>query len=338
MRHMYSLTTAIATLVLAACGVASSQEPTATPNVVQTIQPTPLSIVSFEERLLATIDIEYPDDIAFAQGFIWVKTDTGHVIQVDPATNSVVNDLEVDTTSDRWHYCQGLGTDGAHVWACSASGDENHRTIDVVRIDPSSQSVVTTFKVDKVFDQHDMPFLLNHIWVLTDNGNKLVGLDTTTNQPTPAIDLGVRCFQAAASGTSLLVTCKLDNVILVIDPVRMEITERVAIPRPVNIAATSNGIWVLTGSDVVRLDPETLLPVVTFARLGSDAGFSASAEAVWVRVTDGFVYRIDPIHNQLIEQISNDRNLTWGNILATPDSLWVSVENNESGLLLRFDL
>ena len=88
------------------------QEPSLTSTSIPTILPTPSFTISFEERLLATIDIKYPDEIAFVQGFIWVKTDDGHVMKVDPFTNSVVGDIKVDTTSDPYHYCQGLGTDG----------------------------------------------------------------------------------------------------------------------------------------------------------------------------------------------------------------------------------
>jgi DNA-binding beta-propeller fold protein YncE len=309
--------------------------PTSTSTSVPTILPTPSSIVSFEERLLATIDIKYPDELAFVQGFIWVKTDDGHVIQVDPATNSVVGDIKVDTTSDPSHYCQGLGTDGENIWACSASGDEELRTIDVVRIDPNSQSVVETVKIGKIFDQFNMPFLLNQIWVLSDNGDKLVGIDITTNQPSPAIDLGARCFQVAAVDRSLLVTCRLDNFVLRIDPEKMEVTERLTFPSPRNITTTENGIWLSQDNAVVRLDKESLNPVTTFTKL-FNADIFATKEAVWVRLEDGFLFRIDPAGNQLIEQIKTDQNLSLGSILVTPDSIWTTAGDDD--LLIRLSL
>lgn len=322
-------------LILAACTVTSSQEKTPTPISVPTILPTPSSIVSFEERLLATIDIKYPDELAFVHGFIWVKTDDGHLIQVDPVTNSVVGDIKVDTTSDPYHYCQGLGTDGENIWACSASGDENHRTIDVVRIDPNSQSVIETVKVGKIFDQFNMPFLLNQIWVLSGNGDKLVGIDITTNQPGPAIDLGARCFQVAAVNRSLLVTCRLDNLILRIDPEKMKVTERMTFTGPRTIAATENGIWLSQDNAVVRLDTESLNPVVAFIYL-SNADILATNEAVWVRLENGFMYRIDPASNELIEQIKTDQNLSMGSILVTPDSIWTTAGDDD--LLIRLSL
>lgn len=322
-------------LMLAACTAIPAQETIPTPTSVPTILPTPSSIVSFEERLLATIDIKYPDELTFVQGFIWVKTDDGHVIQVDPATNRVVGDIKVDATSDPYHYCQGLGTDGENIWACSASGDDDHRTIDVVRIDPRSQSVVETVKVGKIFDQFNMPFLLNQIWVLSGNGDKLVGIDVTTNQPSPAIDLGARCFQVAAVSRSLLVTCRLDNLILRIDPEKMEVTERLTFTSPRNIAATENGIWLSQDNAVARLDIESLKPVITFTNL-SNADLFATQEAVWVRLENGFLYRIDPASNELMEQIKTDQSLSIGSILVTPDSIWTTAGDDD--LLVRLSL
>jgi hypothetical protein len=333
-------------LLLAACTTSSSQapsaistpalqEPSPTSTSVPEILPTPATIVSFDERLLATIDIEYPDELVFLQDFIWVKTDDGRVLQVDPTTNSVVGDIKVDTTSDPFHYCQGLSTDGTHIWACSASGDENHRTIDVIRIDPSTRSVVATVKVGKIFDQFHMPFLLNQIWVLSGNGDKLIGIDITTNQPSSEIDLGARCFQAAVESKSLLVTCRLDNIVLRIDPEKMEVTERLTFPNPHHLAVTENGIWLTQDNAVVRLDKESLNPVSTFPKL-LNADLFATKEEVWVRLENGFLYRIDPVSNQITEQIKPDQSLSMGSILVTSDSIWTTAGDDD--LLIRLSL
>lgn len=343
----------MAILVLTACTVSSPQEPSATPTSIPTtptstpeilptrflvpeVPPTPSSIVPFETRILATIDIKYPDELVFVEGSIWVKTDDGHLIQVDPATNSLVGDIKVDTTSDPYHYCQGLSTDGENIWACSASGDENNRTIDVVRIDPSAKSVVETVKVGKIFDQFRMPFLLNKVWVLSGNGDKLVGIDLTTNQPGPAIDLGARCFQVEAVGKILLATCRLDNLVLHIDPEKMEVTDRLTFSSPRNIVATGNGIWLSQDNAVVRLDTESLNPVATFTNLFGDKDIFATKEAVWVRLENGFLYRIDPATNRLVEQIKTEQSLSMGGILITSDSIWTTASNDD--ILIRLSI
>ena len=349
------------TLLLTACGSPTTQAPisstspspsTAIPNYtptsspsteptsVPTILPTPLSIVSFDERLLAEINIKIePDEIVFAQGFIWTKTADGHVVQVDPATNAVVSDIKVDTTSDIYHYCQGLGTDGENIWVCSASGDEDNKTIDVVRVDPQTQSVVETFKVGKIFDQFDLPFLHNQIWVLSGAGDKLIGIDVITNQPSPAIDLGTRCFQLGVVDQMLMATCALDNLVLQIDPAKREVTARVTIKSPRFIAGTENGVWVVQDNAVVRLDPTSLQPIIVFTQL-SNVGISGdifvTEDAVWLSQESGFLYRINPASNEIIEQIKTDQNIGSGTVLVTSDSVWTTdVENNR---LIRLSL
>lgn len=322
-------------LIMTACKPSIPEVPSATPTSVPSILPTPSLIVPLEEHLLTAIDVEFPDEMVFVQGFVWVKTDAGYVVQVDPATNSVVGEIKVDTTTDSHHYCQGLGTDGENVWVCSASGDDDHRTINVVRIDPGLQSVVATVEVGKIFDQFDMPFFRNHIWLLTGDGSKLVGIDTATNQPAQAIDLGVRCFQVAAAIDSLLVTCKQDNLILRVDPESMEVTQRVTVnPAPWIIRASDDGVWVSLGNALLRLDPVTLNPVVRFDKMPGDKDLFVTQEAVWVRTDYGFLFRIDPTNNKMVEQFwSDQRFYNMGGFLVTSDSIWTSAGDDD--LVLR---
>ena len=315
-----------------------TQEPSPTATPIPIILPTPSSIVPLEDRLLASIDVAFPDEMVFVQSFIWVKTDNGHVVQMDPATNSVISEIKVDTTTSPHFYCQGLGTDGESIWACSASGDDDHRTINVVRIDPTTQSVVATVEVGKIFDQYNMPFFRDHIWVLTSDGSKLIGIDTTTNQPTQPIDLGTRCFQVAAATDSLLVTCKIDNFILRVDTESMQVTERVTIsPSPWNIRASENGVWVSLGNGLLRLDPETLAPILTYPKMPGDKDLFVTQEAVWVRTDYGFPFRIDPVSNLIVEQYwSDQRFYNMGGFLVTSDSVWTSAGDDD--LVLRISI
>ena len=330
----------IAILVACAPSIQTPEVSLPTPTSVPAILPTPASIAAFEEHLVAEIHIERePDELVFAAGSIWTKTANGHVIQVDPATNMAVGDIKVDTTSDPYHYCQGLGTDGEHIWACSASGDADNRTIDVVRIDPASQSILATVKVEKVFDQLDLPFLLDRIWVLSGDGSELIGIDVGNNQPSSAIDLGARCFQLAVDGQSLLATCALEDLVLRIDPEKGEVTQRVPLQKPRNIIANQNSVWVFQDNAVVRLDPESLNPVAAFTDLpgvGSKGDIFLTEEAVWMRHDSGFLYRIDPASNAILEQFKTDRRLSYGSLLVESGSIWTTaIEDN---LLFRLSL
>ena len=53
-------------------------------------------------------------------GFVWVNADDGRVVQVDPSTNQIVDELKVDTAQDTSHYYRGA--DGTILCACSAAG------------------------------------------------------------------------------------------------------------------------------------------------------------------------------------------------------------------------
>lgn len=323
-------TTPAATLVTLATG---------TPASLPEILPTAASIIPFDERLLASFTIlKEPDEMVFVQGFIWTKTADGHVVQIDPATNTVMADIKVDTATIPHHYCQGMGTDGEDVWVCSASREADNTHIDVVRVDPVSQSVVETFKVGKIFEQLDLPFLLNQIWVLADGGGRLIGIDVTTNQVSSTIDLGARCFQVAAVDRVLMATCALDDLVLQIDPEKSEITARVTLERPGTIAGNGDGIWVAQAASIVRLDPTTLNPVVTFSNLPNmDTGdIFVTKEAVWVRHQGGFLYQIDPASNQIVKQIMIDQDLAGGSVLVTSDSIWATAYDDN--LLVRLSL
>jgi len=337
-------------LIIAACTPQATQAPETTATPIAVVPSTPLSMVSMDDRLLASIDTnehpltsqtifgDHPEEIVFAKDFIWVHLVNGYLVQVDPISNTMISAVKTDTTNDPNHYCQGLGTDGENIWVCSASGDEDHRTIDVVRVDPSSQSVVATVEVGKIFDQLYMPFAQNQIWVLTGDGSKLVGIDVSNNQPSPAIDLGTRCFHLAALGNILYASCGLDNLVIKIDPEKKEILARQTLQDyPKFVFAAKDGLWVSQDQSVTRLDTESLNPIVTIAGI-TPSDINATETAVWVwEYGKGVLYNIDPTTNEVTELIKPDKPfISGGGVLPTSDSIWLTVDEND--LLLRLNL
>ena len=341
-------------LVITACNPQTVQAPVTTAEPAPVISSTPLSIVPLEDRLLASINADehplstptmignHPEEIVFAKGFIWIHLVNGHLVQVDPATNTIVGAIKVDTTTDIHHYCQGLGTDGENIWTCSASGkdseEEDNRTIDVVRVDPQTRSIVETFKVEKIFDQLYMPFAQNQIWVLTGDGSKLVGIDVSNNQPNPTIDLGTRCFHLAALGNILYASCGLDNLVIKIDPEKKEVLARQTLQNYPNfISAAKNGLWVSQNNSVTRLDPESLNPIVTITGI-TPSDINATEAAVWVwEYGKGVLYKIDPATNEVVELIKPGKPfMSGGGVLPTSESIWLTVDENN--LLLRLKL
>src|SRR5690242_19376280 len=53
------------------------------------------------------VEVDQPDGLATLDGALYVKTDKGRVVRVDPATGEVGPDVEVDRYNDAGHYCTG---------------------------------------------------------------------------------------------------------------------------------------------------------------------------------------------------------------------------------------
>ena len=96
-----------ATIAHAAADTSASAVPTLTP-----IPPTPALIAPLDERTLATVIVDNPDTMVAAHGSLWVKTDDGRVVRVDPKTNTVVADVKVDTTATRTTTAKGWARTG----------------------------------------------------------------------------------------------------------------------------------------------------------------------------------------------------------------------------------
>jgi hypothetical protein len=308
---------------------------------VPEILPTPAAVRSLAELQQAKLEVLHGDELAYAQGYVWTKTEKGYVVQIDPATNTVVGQVKVDTSPDIEHYCQGLGTDGTLVWACSArlEGEEG-RFIDVVAVDPATLQVIATAPVNKVFDQMTLPFLDGQIWALTGNGSNLVGIDATTYAPGPALDLGARCTSLEAAGEALVAACPADNTVLRIDPnATPAITARATLAEPRTVSGNAQGLWVLLEAEMVRLDPVTLAPVARFTNLptvGRDGGLFITDDAVWLRRPGGFLYRFNPATNQMDLQITGEGEPFGGSVMIAAGSLWTS--DYELGQLYRLAL
>jgi hypothetical protein len=137
---------AAVTIGLAGCSPATDEQ---SPRAPITVSAGPATTATLDSRLVATIDLASPDGLVEVSGAVWVKTDDGRVPRIDPGTDTVTGTVQLDTATDPSHYCQGIGTDGTAVWACTASDSATG----IVRIDPTTMAVGEPVAVDKVFDQ-----------------------------------------------------------------------------------------------------------------------------------------------------------------------------------------
>lgn len=118
-----------------------------------TITAAPPRTTGYAARIRAKIRVDNGDGLAVVNGAVWVKTDDGRVVRVDPAANRVSGEVRLDTSTTPRAYCQGVTAVRVALWACSATGTST----DVVEVDTSTMAVTRRARVDKVFDQLSVP-------------------------------------------------------------------------------------------------------------------------------------------------------------------------------------
>ncbi|WP_433167220.1 PQQ-binding-like beta-propeller repeat protein [Kribbella sp. CA-247076] len=316
--------------VVAGC----SSEPTAStsPSVPITTSAAPATTATYAERQQAVISVANGDGLAAAAGAVWVKTDDGRVVRVDPRTNRVTGETKVDTTSDENEYCQGIGADRASVWAC-ATGDDG---IGVVQLDPATRRIVRRVAVDKVFDQLAMPFTSRGLWVLTANGSSAGVVDPTTGRFT-SYPLGVRCLQLTAQGDRVVATSATEGKVVALDATSGAVVANASLPAPRLAVAAGDGFWIDTGDGLTRLSRELAVPSV-YGNLsaGSNGDLIATADAIWLRSADGTITKLDPGTGEVVERITPEQPLTAGSLLIAFGSIWTT--SSDEGTLTRLRL
>jgi hypothetical protein len=313
---------------IAGCSAASDPPETrATP----TVTAAPATEGALESRLIATIDIDHADGLVEVGGAVWVKTDDGQVVRINPGTDAVTGTVHLDTATDPSHYCQGIGTDGTAVWACTASDT----TTGIVRIDPTTMTVGQPVAVDKVFDQLSLPHTARGIWVLSAGGNAVTVVDPVS-QATKSYPLPGRCLQLAASEAVVVATCAVDNLVVALDPETGEVTAQVSLDSPRIAAATEGDVWVDTSQGVTRLTTDLEVRAVYPKQVvGLEGDLTVAADELWVRGAGGVLWRIDPTRDSVAEQLSADPALSAGSLLVTSDALWATAGNDGVVLHLR---
>jgi hypothetical protein len=310
---------ALCAVVLPGCGGSSGPTEVAADPATST----PLS----EVQEAAVELIGEPDWLTALDGFVWVKRADGFVTKIDPASNKPVGEVEADTKSQQ--FCEGIGAGGGFVWSCSGS--------DVVRIDPAALEVTDSIPVGKVHDQGRLVFAADRIWVLSGNGDQLVGIDVATGEPGPPLALPFTCVELGAGADRLWVVCPSANTVLGVDPAVPSVEEKIEIEAPTVAFGTESDVWIGYAEGLARVDVKSLDEQVFFIGLQptTEGTVAVAGEDVWVRQPTGFLYRIDATSNTVEEQIVPDESLSGGDVLVIDDGLWASAYENNLVLRLR---
>jgi streptogramin lyase len=294
--------------------------PSAAPAALPSAIPVSTSPTALGNRALARIDISIgPDWLAAGAGSIWVRTDSGDVVRIDPPTNTVAARIPVAGPAVE-NLCQGLGADDTAVWSCAPDGD-------VVRIDPATNRIAATVSVGKFSDQGHLPLAFGHLWLLTGDGSTLVGLAHDAVDVT--VDLGTRCNDLAATATSLWASCLTGDQVVQVDPVAHQVISRVTGLDTARLVAAAGGrVWVTFLGGLAQIDEATgAVKTLTQVYVGPQAGLFADPDGLWVRDQGLFLTRVDP-SGHVVGQLSVPEQ-SGGSVLIAFGSLWATAYDDE---------
>jgi streptogramin lyase len=254
-----------------------------------------LTRLGLDGRRRAAIDLCCePRAIAVADDAVWVSTDAGGVLRIDPASNEIIATIDVGGSAGT------IAVGPTAVWV-SVDG------VDLVGIDPSTNTIARRTTVgSETAPVVDVDVGEDAVWVLLDFALELVRIDPDTGAVTGSVPLcgPQECRVGAAatsSGLAAGAVWLVDDTaheLLVIDTAELSVRERVRLGTGNwYLAAGPEGVWALV-VDTGRLlrvdpdDPRDREPATDRFR-GAQA-FTLGAGSVWVYVgRTGQIVRID---------------------------------------------
>jgi DNA-binding SARP family transcriptional activator/streptogramin lyase len=211
-----------------------------------------------------------PQEVTVAADAVWVATDDGVVVRIDPSSNQIARAYRLRRTRDRC--CPpAITTGGTAVWV-SQGGT-------LSRIDPSTNGVAQVRDAGVV----SITSGEGGLWLLTSAG-KLERLDPTTNAVLTSISRESIAYGAlgggvAAGAGAVWTGTYLDRALWKLDPVTGAFIGRVPLAhRPAGVAFSDGAVWIVTTDGMLlRVDPRSDRVVRTI-RLGAFAAQAGSGE------------------------------------------------------------
>jgi hypothetical protein len=282
---------------------------------------------------MATLSVDGADGMVAAAGALWVKTDPGHVVRIDPTTNKITDDIVVDHRPDRSAYCQGIGTDGTSVWPCATLPGG----VGVAQIDPATRRVVHVVPGRKVFDQLAIPATSRGLWLLSGAGATVTVVDPTTRS-TATFPLGAPYFQLAAHGERLVATSAIEGRVVTIDAGTGRVLKRASVNSARIAAATDHSVWVDTDAGLTRLtDDLEVQTVYSGMTAGPGGDVFAEGTSVWLRNSGGTIFQVDAASGRVLERIDPAAPISAGSLIIAFGSIWTTLSEEGKVVRLRLD-
>jgi hypothetical protein len=279
-------------------------------------------------------------------GSLWVLAVDGPIMndgtepavhRIDPETNEIVASIPLPG-----RLCQGIGVSPDAVWVCGPDG--------LVRIDPETNQIVAEVALSAALVVSRIAYGAGSVWAFATSAvaaDTVVRVDPATNAVTATIPLGHAAGTMAFGFDALWVSAPAEDLVLRLDPATDGIEEWASgVEGAGCMVIGEDALWVSllgehgtsagpTDPTVVRIDPADgaiTAEVATGGSLEVTGCMAATAEAIWVRATDPFLVRIDPVTAEVVETIDVPRGS--GDVAVAFGSLWAT---SEHGQVLRLD-
>jgi hypothetical protein len=248
------------------------------------------------DRIIATIPLDVKvDAIAAGPEGVWLRSPSGAVLAVDPATNTIA--ARVDVPASRFG---GIAVASGSVWVTDfvhsqliridpkakaivatievgtnpqamlvtpdAIWVSNQRGGSISKVDIASGTVVATFAFTKAGATGPLGIALagGDLWTAAPNAQSVFRLRPTDGRVLAKLTIPAKFFGGPISDGRFVYVRTGDDSMVKIDPATNAAVDGFA-PAVVPDFFARSGFWGATGSDLLRLDAATLAPADRWA-------------------------------------------------------------------------
>ena len=273
----------------------------------------------------ATIPVTGTVALATDRTSIWLFTNDGKLVRIDPQTNSIAASVTLSSTTDAY---QSLAGDRAGLWVTDWD------TSKVLRFDPVTLRATGT--IDVGTSPKGVLVTSAAVWIANTHGGSVERIDPKTNKIVANIAVGptgpsgpnwlARGFGSIWTGVpnvgSVFRINETTNAIEATIPI-------VGAASPCGgLAATSTAVWITScdGTNfVTQIDPATNTVAGSIDLGGKGYTFAVVADRPWISPTDGQIVRLDPVSHTVDRVIAPGPGFAGGgDVVVAAGSLWVN--------------
>jgi len=302
----------------------STSEPTPTSAPTPTPDPAPelppIQEIPFEDAIVAEPDADW---VSLAAGVVWVAGVGDGIGRFDPETGGDRGPIRLPGTV----ICLAMDTGFDAVWA----GDCNSQ--ELLRVDARSGELTARIPLPAgLVEEGSVAVGDDEVWLLQRTGPMtLVGIDPASNSVASSIPAPTGSAAVRSGFGSLWVTDPAQGSVHRISPTSGEVLASIKVGRGPRFLAVGEGaVWTLDAwsGTVTRVDPgsDSAVATIRVSEIPVEGGdIAVGGGAVWARVSDSLVARIDPATNSVTERIG--RPAGSGSVAADTAAVWISAHD-----------